>query len=227
MRFYIFLLFTLLLQPAFAQDQNGFELDAGLSDSNSNMINYSMSGLYSPFKYCECLCGISGWSSHIKRSWNITQSQKIVSYTYDSQNTSVTVQLGVRLVIPIYKFNDKVFALFAQPYLTLNPFPISTVKLDAVDFAISNPTPNQITTQIGENERQFTKSNYHFFHGGAGYKLGASLRIENFLVYLSYGFNNLDLFKNIKGLEVDSQKMNLYLPSVRLVTYSVGLVFYY
>jgi Outer membrane protein beta-barrel domain len=231
------LLFFLLLLAMNSFAQKGFGVDGSIGiGRNEGDLVYPLllEGRMQFNDYLSVNLGLGLWNSGLKDSWNEDEPEANFStlYRLSSNKTLPSLQLGTRGQVPVFTLKDREIRLFVEPKLYFLPFSAQTVTLREVYYDMNtNSLTNEITytEQKGTSKSESMKSESHpRLYGGVQVGFAFEL-MENIDLAISYGYTNMDLFKDLRGTSIQDQSLkgrplNPHLPRTDLQQLSVSFL---
>jgi len=223
----------LLTMNSFAQKGFGVDGSIGIGRNDGDLVYpLLLEGRMQLNNYLSVNLGLGLWNSGLKDSWKEDNPDTKVStlYRLSSNKTLPSLQLGTRLQAPVFTFKDKEIRLFVEPKLYFLPFSAQTVTLREVYYDMKSlPDGITYTEQEGTSKSESIKSeSYPRFYGGIQVGFAFEL-MENIDLAISYGYTNMDLFKDLRGTSIQDQSLkerslNPYLPRTDLQQLSVSFL---
>jgi len=180
--------------------QKGFGLDGtiGMGRNGGDLVYpFLVEGRIQFNDYFSMNLGLGLWNSGFKDSWEKPDQNTSTLYTISSNKTLPSMQLSMRGQVPVFNYKNKQIRLFAEPKLYFLPFSAQTVTLKEVYF--NRVTDNNPFIPTGKSDLSSMKSECHpRFYGGL--QVGFAYEIaEDIDLAVSYGYTNMDLFKDLRG----------------------------
>lgn len=224
-----FILFVLSLNSS---AQKGFGIDGslGFGQNGGEMVNpILLEGRVQWNDYFSTNLGVGLWNSGYKDSWKIDQTESFTLYRLSDNKTLPSMQLSMRGQFPVFKFNEKTVRLFVEPKLYFLPFSARTVNLMEIYYEKKTDALTGAITykETGDPLKTSLKSECHpRLYGGIQGGLSIEL-MENFDLALSYGYTNLDLFKDLRGQSINDFSLDNYLPGSDLHLINISLLVHF
>jgi hypothetical protein len=232
-----FVLLMLLSLAALGFAQNGFELEGtvGTAYNDQNQV-YSMQldGRMQWNDYFSTGIGLSLWNSGYKDSWLESTSVNTSTFFRLSDNQTIPgIQLSLRGQYPLFKVWNHPVHLFVEPRLYFLPFSARTVFLNEtyLNKIMDGENETYIERATDPTYKTIFKSACfpRFFWGLQG---GFLINLkENIDLALSYGYTNMDLFKDLRNRSIQGHEnlvdypLNAYFPKKDLFLLNVGFIY--
>lgn len=225
----------LLTMNSFAQKGFGIDGSIGIGRNEGDLVYpLLLEGRMQFNDYLSVNLGLGLWNSGLKDSWKIDDENTKVStlYRLSSNKTLPSLQFGTRVQAPVFTLKDKEIRLFVEPKLYFLPFSAQTVTLREVYFDMkTNSLTNDITytEQEGTSKSSSMKSeSFPRLYGGVQVGFAFEL-MENIDLAISYGYTNMDLFKDLRGASIQDQSfrqwsLNPHLPRTDLQQLNVSFL---
>jgi len=221
----------LLAGDGFAQKGFGVDGSIGLGRNNGDPVYpLLIEGRIQLNNYFSANFGLGLWNSGFKDSWEGNKTPTTATLLQmSSDKTLPTLQFGPRAQVPVFSINDKKVRFFVEPKLYFLPFSAQTVDLKKTYYNITTNalTGDEIYTPTGVTENASMKSECHPRLYG-GFQTGLSIElVENMDFAISYGYTNMDLFKDLRGQSLDGILMDGHLPKtdLQLINLSIRVNF--
>lgn len=227
-------LWTLLSISTVSFGQKGFGLDGslGFGMNGSEMINpILLEGRVQWNDYVSTNLGLGLWNSGYKSIWSSEVGTTATIYKLTDNKALPSVQLSLKGQYPIGNFFGRDFKIFAEPKLIFLPFSARTTYLNELYYTIDT-NGDKIPNPSEDNFKSSVKSDCHarFYYGIQG---GVSVNLyENFDLSIGYGYSNIDLFKDLRGLSIQGSSNNIPLddkglpkPGMHLINISLAYNF--
>ncbi|HET9570466.1 MAG TPA: hypothetical protein VFP20_03540 [Bacteroidales bacterium] len=205
-----FVLWTFLALATSSFGQKGFGLDGslGFGINGSEMVNpILLEGRVQWNDYVSTNLGLGLWNSGYKSVWNSESGTTATIYKLTDNKALPSIQISLKGQYPIGNFFGHDFKIFAKPNLIFLPFSARTTYLNELYYTI-NIDGEKIPNPSEDNFQSSLKSDCHarIYYGIQG---GLSVNIlDNFDLSLGYGYSNIDLFKDLRGLSIQGSASN-------------------
>jgi len=226
----IFLAFLLVPLTCNGFAQKGFGLDGtiGMGRNGGDLVYpFLIEGRIQFNDYFSMNLGLGLWNSGFKDSWDDQKTITSTLYTISSNKTLPSVQLSMRGQVPVFNYKNKQVRFFAEPKLYFLPFSAQTVTLKEVYYKLE--ADNTTFTPTGKSDLSRMKSECHpRLYGGL--QVGFAYEIaEDIDLAISYGYTNMDLFKDLRGRTMTDKSSNAWsfddrLPRKDLQQINVGFL---
>ena len=198
----------LLACNGFAQKGFGADGTIGVGQNGGDMVYpLLLEGRVQFNDYFSMNLGIGAWNSGFKGSEKKSNETTLTYYNFSSNKTLPSLQWSVRGQVPVFRYNEKNVRLFIEPKIYFLPFSAQTVSLTETYYDIkTDAISGQITySKTGQIKNSDMKSeSISRVYGGVQVGLAYEL-FENVDLAISYGYTNMDLFKDMRGRSITDQ----------------------
>lgn len=215
--------------------QKGFGIDgslcAGYKDGGQTYA-LMLDGRIQFSDYFSADIGLGLWNSGWQNKWKYDDAGSDNSTLFRLSDTQTVpgMQLGIKGQVPLFNIIDHKVSLFAEPKLYFMPFTGRTASLNEIYFkrTIDQATGETIYTETGQTAKTSLKSDSSPFLFG-GFNGGLSVEMaDNVDLAISYGYSNIDLFKNLRGLDIKGYSLDDHgLPGTGLQMVSISVIVHY
>jgi len=227
-RILLALLLVSLTCNGFAQKGFGLDGTIGIAQNGGDLVYpFLIEGRIQFNDYFSMNLGLGLWNSGFKDSWDDQKTTTSTFYTISSNKTLPSVQLSMRGQVPVFNYKNKQVRFFAEPKLYFLPFSAQTVTLKEVYYKLA--TDNVTFTPTGKSDLSSMKSESHpRLYGGL--QVGFAYEITDDVdLAVSYGYTNMDLFKDLRGRTMADKSSNAWsiddrLPRKDLQQINVGFL---
>lgn len=221
--------FSLLLLACNGFAQKGFGIDGSIGMGyNGGDLVYPLllEGRVQFNDYLSLNLGLGLWNSGLKDSWHVDTEITSTIYKLSSNKTLPSLQLSTRGQIPVFTYRGKDIRFFVEPTLFFLPFSAQKATLKGELFnKETNDLTNVVTyTPTGQTTNVSLKSECHpRLYGGVQAGLMVDLT-DNIDLAVSYGYTNMDLFKDLRGGSISGFQLNSTLPRANLQLFKIGFL---
>ena len=222
----------LLTINIFAQKGFGIDGSIGIGRNGGDLVYpLLLEGRVQFNDYLSLNLGLGLWNSGLKDNWEKKETDLSTLYSISSNKTLPSLQLSTRGQIPVFRYNDKQVRFFIEPKLYFLPFSAQTVNLKETYYDLkTDDITGEITyTPTGVSKSTSMKSECHpRLYGGA--QVGFAVEVvENIDLAISYGYTNMDLFKDLRNRTIKDQSsrdwpLNSSLPRTDLQQINVSFL---
>ena len=205
--------FTLMLLACNGFAQKGFGIDGSFGagrNAGDLVYPFLLEGRIQFNDYFSMNLGFGLWNSGIKGSWKEEETETSALYSLSSNKTLLSMQLSTRGQIPVFRLQNRQIRLFVEPRLYFLPFSAQTVNLRQTNYDLTrDPLSGEILAFKPKSESKTSmKSECHpRFYGGLQVGLAFEL-VENVDLAISYGYTNMDLFKDLRNQSIKDKSLN-------------------
>jgi len=230
--FMVSMLFLTMTLSCFSQ--KGFGIDGSISagyNGSDQIYSLLLEGRIQWNDYFSTNLGLSLWNSGWQDSWKYDDpdSNNSTYFRLSDSQTIPAAQLGLRGQVPVFKIGNRQVKLFAEPKLFFMPFSARTVNLNEEYFTRETTgSGDEIYTRTGETDNTSMKSDcnprlWGGIHGGLSMEI-----IENVDLDVSYGYTNMDLFKDLRGLKINNFSLDEHgLPDAGIQLINISILVHY
>jgi len=216
---YTFILFLFLSLSGIGFAQKGFGLDGILgtvNNSNNQVYSLFLESRMQFNDYFSTSLGLGLWNSGYKDSWfeAYTNDKTATMFRLTDNQTIPGIQLNLRGQFPLFRVSDRLVKLFVEPRLFFLPFSARTVHLNEtyLETEVNSETGNEyyVKRNVDPIYEGTLKSDcvprfYWGLQGGFLVNLNEDIDLS-----ISYGYSNLDLFRDLRGLSIKGHEVDTY-----------------
>lgn len=223
-------LFLAMASSSFAQKGLGLDGTLGFGINGSEIVNpVLLEGRVQWNDLLSSKLGIGLWNSGYKNTWREGDESAFTIFHISDSKALPSVQLSSRAEVPVFKFSGKQVHLFAEPKLIFLPFSARTTVLEENYYtisAISGVSGETYYDLTGSAENNLKcQSHPRLYYGVQG---GLSMEAyKNFEIGLGFGYTNMDLFKDLRGLSLHGVNLDSYIPKSGMFLLSISLLYHY
>jgi hypothetical protein len=214
--------------------QQGFGLDGslGFGLNGSEMINpIFLEGRVQWNDNLSTNLGLGLWNSGFKSVWSSEAGNTATIYKITDNKALPSVQLSMKGQLPLGRFLNHDWKIFAEPRLIFLPFSGRTTYLNELYYTIETDG----TKTANPSEDNYQRSLNSDCHPRFYYSIGCGVSVdlwEDADLSIGYARSDIDLFKDLRGTAIQGSTTNFPLddkglpkPGLHLITVSLNYHF--